>query len=365
MSSTAGGPVVVCVPDGNGALAVDYDQSSGGEDNDAANDDLDILADATAPFPPDVTIRGLGADPSALVVTNDLTEQVRLFDVGDGSSLCLQNLTLVGRTLSSPDGGVIRVGPGGTLLLEQVVIENAHALGRGGAIFADTGAFVDATSVSIPSPRANQGGAIWAGGANVFLDGVDIDGAVAVRDGGSVYVEDASLLVRASQFTGSSADFGGAVWMQDSTMTLHSSSIIAAQASDDGGGIWASDSTLTVQSSDIDSGVAEGFGGGVFAQRTDVALAGANVTGNAAGAWGGAVYAGIGDFTAIASTVDATRPSAAAASTTRVVPGISSCSRTRCLPKTWRCFRRAAGCLPKGPGWSDSRASKLGGIRPA
>ncbi len=171
----------------------------------------------------------------------------------------------------APSGGAFYV-PGGRLTIEQAdVLSNqaAAADGKGGGIYVTSGGRVSlrdnvmvGTSLFMPSQAAYDGAGIYADNSTIALDGVNLGGNVATRNGGGLYLGNNSVLQATNTNLGHTLWFFGAIqW---------------GNTANYGGGLYADSSTIDL-SGTIATNVAEYSGGGVYAANSALNLTNATV----------------------------------------------------------------------------------------
>lgn len=189
--------------------------------------------------------------------------QFRIFDVGLGGNLSLQNLTVTGgqavrgtAPTSTANGGGINVQTGGAIRLAGVTVKN-NAAANGGGI-ANAG-FADISGSTVTDNDAATAG----GGIYNILGSLTVANTTLSRN-------------RAGTGDGGGLDNLGAAFVQNATVTLNF-------AGRNGGGISAGPgaiSTRAIQSLITDNDAAQN-GGGVEAQSS-VSLFNSRINGNAA-----------------------------------------------------------------------------------
>ena len=268
----------------------------------------------------DITIRGLGIGS----VTLDGGDANRIFEVNSGVTL---NLSGVGieNGLTGAAGGAI-INNGGTLKIDQVFFQRNSAIltADGGAIASIGGRVEISNSTFTENESASSGGAIFADGADLFLDVVnfvDNRGISAAIGGAIVYTTSTSdtLRIFASNFLNNNTQTGvaGAIHISNSNnaaiMDINNSFFIESQA-DDGGAIYLNSGNLNlygdlffnntgkdggaiyslgnlqIDSCAIDSNTATGNGGGIAALGTSYTIERTSITRNTAGDDGGGLY---------------------------------------------------------------------------
>lgn len=117
----------------------------------------------------------------------------RLFAVGDGQILTLENLTLTAGS-SSGSGGLVAVADGGRLNATNCRFSNSVAEGDGGAVWTVGDAFFD--SCSFDGNKASNGGAVGCGqDGSVAFANCTLEGNEAQTRGGGVYSRGTAVVV--------------------------------------------------------------------------------------------------------------------------------------------------------------------------
>lgn len=191
----------------------------------------------------------------------------RLFAVGSGAALTLQNIVLEDG-YSSGDGGAIYNE--GTLELENSTIRNSRSELSGGAI-VNYGQ-LSVTNSLLEGNQALNGGALyprWGGSQTSITNSVLRDnhatdttngwgGAILIWDGAGVTVTD-------SEISGNTAQSGGGIYnFANSALVLQLNTRVEGNtASLDGGGIY-NDGLIVLDHAFIDANTADGGGGGLY-----------------------------------------------------------------------------------------------------
>ena len=294
-----------------GTYALDISNSSG-QENAAAEGDLDILADGGN----SITITGAGA--SSTFITQTVAD--RVFQIFGGANVTFENLTITGgmavddgsasalASMGDGDGGGVLIegtaivsisnstisgnsaagadageGGGGIFnagsltITESDITSNqatAGALGNGGGIFNDTGATLEITGGTISGNSANRaGGGIENNAGMVTLTQVVLGGSM-VADGNIAGINGGGLHVSGA-----------------GTTTLNGGRVENNVANQEGGGLWNSGSgTMTIQAGGmggtiIDSNTANGDGavqggGGIFNVGGTLSITDATISNN-------------------------------------------------------------------------------------
>ncbi len=246
-----------------------------GDDNTAAQDDLDIAAT--------ITIQGNGATvqrSSALTCNMDGANQAdefRIFHVLSGGNLTLDNITVRNGCADPSSGGGIFVDTNGQLTITNSTISGNSAKFEGGG--------------------SGGGGGIENNGGTVTITNSTISGNLSFAFAGGInnFGGTGTVTITNSTISGNSAqNDGGGIW-NGGTLTITNSTISGNSTQDNGGGIWNGE-TLTITNSTISGNSAQHDGGGIFSNDTVNAsfVTIANNTGSTTGA--GGIYLAGGTF---------------------------------------------------------------------
>ena len=237
-----------------------------------------------------VSIDGPGADALAV----DGGQQSRIFNIGAGTTVAIDGLTIQNGS-TADDGGGIYVD-GATLTISNSTVSGNFADDDGGGISAD-GATLTVTNSTVTgnSTGGDDGGGLFAGsGTLMTVSDSTISGNSAADDGGGIRVSVSQLMLTNSAVTGNyAADDGGGIRVVDSQLTLTNSTVAGNSAEDDGGGIRASStSTVTITNCTISGNSAIGDDGGGL-RIDDVStlkLTNSTVASNSAASDGGGIF---------------------------------------------------------------------------
>ncbi len=273
---------------------------------------------------PDITIDGGGQ------VTLSGGDTVSLFTVyGSGdipATLRLRNVTLTGG-YSAGDGGAI-FSSGGTIILENTVVQNSGSGRACGAIASLDGSLTLVNSTVRGNRAAEYGGGInsrgmvsmngsviqgnQAGGsAGNCNGGMALSGTVTIAasqvisntaasqigrggKGGGICFDSGSLILRQSLLTGNAAAEGGALasisTAQIVASELRGNTALRQDGSGMGGAIWSGGTTLLTDTLVVENRSFDG--GGIYQGKTGgLSLSGTTVAANTAqGFGGGGIY---------------------------------------------------------------------------
>ena len=189
----------------------------------------------------------------------------RIFKVESGKTLTIQNLTLTGG-----------------------IADGTGEAGTGGAIYAK-GATVNINGCTLKGNEAKSGGAICAEkdgstSSNVTISGGTIGGTGADANkatgtdsdngfGGAVFIKGSTVNINGCTLEGNKAKNGGGVYMEGGNCTLNGSlknNTTTEPASSYGGGIYLKNGTLTMKTgAEISGSEASVSGGGVYISARD------------------------------------------------------------------------------------------------
>ncbi|GBD12387.1 putative outer membrane protein PmpB [bacterium HR24] len=303
-NGTTGQDVVINLPAGIFTITI-----AGAGENDNATGDFDVsLSDEIT-----VTIQGQG--PGVTVIDGDGLDRVlHVLDL-EGGTLVIKNLTMRNGAVSGEGGGILNDdSSGGTVVLENVVIEANQALGDedGGGIENYGDILIKGTVTVRNNVATDDGGGInndgtitIANGATLVLEGnsADDEGGGINNDATLVFGDDdpspgtatATLVAR----NNTAGTFGGGI-QNDDTIERGFDGVFGVlvvtgnQAGDDGGGIENCCGTIGSSarplSGSIANNTADGDGGGLF-NDDEAYLAAMSITGNKASN-GGGVWSG-------------------------------------------------------------------------
>jgi hypothetical protein len=223
--------------------------------------------------------------------TIDANHGGRIFDVANGGSLTLENMTLQNGTALGPgaaaEGGAIYNQ--GTLDLSAVIVQGCVAQGtpgsNGGSLLGHHG------NINGTPGGPAAGGAIWSGGSLTLENGTLIQNNQALGGNGGP----------GGQFIAGSPGgnaFGGGVYIAGGTANLT--------------GVTINNNSAIPGQSGVGVGTPVGYGGGLYVASGKVNLSGDTVDGNSAGSDlgpgsvngdGGAMYLAAGTVTLCNDTV--------------------------------------------------------------
>ncbi|WP_304093114.1 choice-of-anchor Q domain-containing protein [Hydrogenobacter thermophilus] len=301
-ANAQGGTKVICLGSGQTYnLSID---TAAGDDDTAAEDDLDISAD--------ITIEGNGSTIQrdlSLTCNNDGTNQVgefRIFEVHPGAKLTLKDVTVRNGCADGLAAGGGIWNAGGTLTLERSTISDNSSSNNGGGITNSHGGTLTINNSTISGNSTQYGGGIENSGTLTVTNST-ISGNRAKNDGGGIdNYSGGTLTVTNSTISGNSASFGGGIY-NGGTLIVESSTVSANSASSTGGGIYATGpagtgGTVTITNSTI-SGNTAGSGGGIASAIGTVTITNITMSGNRANFAGGGILTFAGTVNASFVTI--------------------------------------------------------------
>lgn len=177
-----------------------------------------------------ITIEGNGN----LVQRSPAAPDFRIFFVGAGGSLTLNNLRVQGgRAAGSFGGGAIATLQGTVILNNSTLSSNSagFSLAGGGAISSIAGVVrVNNSTISGNAVEGNGGGIFFQtpiSGVNLQISNSTISGNTATLQGGGIYISSGEASVNNSTFTGNSAIEGGGLFISSSVQASVTNSVIS------------------------------------------------------------------------------------------------------------------------------------------
>ncbi|MEZ0296818.1 MAG: choice-of-anchor Q domain-containing protein, partial [Candidatus Methylacidiphilales bacterium] len=192
------------------------------------------------------------------------------------ASLSLTNTTVTGN--SSTQGGGINANNGGTLTIANSTITRNSADIGGGII--SLGILTIAES-SLTRNWGNVGGGAYVFSGTTSLDKVTVAGNKTIAQGGGIFLNNATLNITNSTFSGNTATDGGGIHQNTGTLTVTNSTLSGNTATGIGGGLRQNAGTTTITSSTITENSA-GNGGGINSSAGTLTLTSAIVARNIA-----------------------------------------------------------------------------------
>ncbi len=269
---------------------------TGTEEDDSATGDLDVFGHTAG----SLTISGEGSDQTII----DADGIDRVLQVHYEADVTISGVTIRGGSVTTGviDGGGIYF-QSGSLVLNDVIVEDNHADKYGGGIFIDQGQLT-LNSGQIRSNTADEGGGgVYVNRSSAVFDQAgdsDVASNGTNLQGGGVFVASGQALFSAGEVRDNTAETdGGGVYVGSGQITLDGGEIYDNSASNDGGGVGVDAGAVIMSTGQIRDNTADGRGGGVFLNGSDATfdLSGDGlVVGNEA-ASGGGVFINAGDMT--------------------------------------------------------------------
>jgi VCBS repeat-containing protein len=264
-ANSAGGSSTITLSAGTYTLTI-----AGTSEDASASGDLDITSN--------ITIQGAGRGSTTI---NGVGLNDRAFDVKNGATLALQNLTVSGFDISALQyGGAIYNQ--GTVNLTGVSLLNNKAV-SGGAVYNDTGGVFTATDTVFKdsTTTSGYGGALW-NDASMTLDRVSIVNNTSTRGGGIEQNAGTLSLINATVSGNSSTYDGAGIEIVGGSATISFSTIANNSTTNSGigGGIKLTGGSGSIANSIVFGNTAQWNG-----QNIDGALTsgGHNVVGSSNG----------------------------------------------------------------------------------
>jgi predicted outer membrane repeat protein len=188
------------------------------------------------------------------------TPDFRLLAVAGGGSLTLENLTLQGGYDASGYYGGGAIYNQGTLVLNDVTVQQNTALGAGGGIYSSSGSVVTLEGGTIV--QSNVAITAYLSGEDGFGGDIPTYGGGLYASGGTVTVTNATL---DKNFAEGEYGYGGGLYVQLGTvMTLSNDAVESNTADGNGGGLCVQGGTVSLSNDTIKSNYAEFNGGGLY-----------------------------------------------------------------------------------------------------
>ena len=142
-------------------------------------------------------VEGAGSVPDAVLLSPPAGTPYRVFTVGDGSILELNNLLL--QNADSTENGAVVYSEDSDLVFEDVVFFNNTTAAAGGAVFVSGGRVVLERAEFTGNTSGAAGGAVAARSAEVVVEDSDFESNEAER-GGALHVEGGTVSVSGAFF---------------------------------------------------------------------------------------------------------------------------------------------------------------------
>ncbi|MEX2093485.1 MAG: choice-of-anchor Q domain-containing protein [Pirellulales bacterium] len=246
----------------------------------------------------------------------------RIFNVDDGNSGVIIDVTICGLTLTGGDVGQF----GGAILSrerlvaeELVITGNQATLGGAIAMFAAGGESIVADSTIVDNQASSQGGAFYIQGG--------LNGTVVIRDntiadnsanrGGALYAgqssQDTTLVIAGNTIRDNSAiQQGGAIYLASTSApktSIRSSLLSGNTAGQQGGALFVNNvrdlavvDCQFVDNKSLATNSAQGRGGAIYGLASDLAISGSTISGSMA-VMGGGIHSRDGELSISFSSI--------------------------------------------------------------
>ena len=242
-----------------------------------------------------MTINGANTSGSGVAVTVKVTtpgtSAWRLLTItASGSTINIQNMTMLGGSTGGDYGGVIRINSGATVNLSSITMSNGKSNYGGGVFLTGSTTILNVSNSTLSNNITTgfHGGWVYNEGSYVEVNSCTFSGNTGVC-GGAIFnaTGGARLVINSCEFTSNSGN-GGAVY-NEGTVTINGSTINGNSSTGDGGGLlsWG---TMTISSSTISGNSCAGNGGGGVFSGGTLIITSSTISGNSVtGANGGGI----------------------------------------------------------------------------
>jgi predicted outer membrane repeat protein len=224
----------------------------------------------------------------------------RLLRVASGGTLTLNNVIVQGGNASSSGGGIRNLG---TLNLINSRVQNNTAAGGAGIYNLNGTVNISASSQITGNTSSSHGGGIYNNGGTLVMTDATISNntaATASSNGGGIYNSNGNLTVQGSTLiSANNARLGGGLYLSDSgshTVSIDMGvSIMSNSVVNNGGGVYINTGAVTIGNASgglvtVSSNVATNSGSGIYQAGGNLTLRHCNVSDNgnsSAGSGGG------------------------------------------------------------------------------
>ncbi len=171
--------------------------------------------------------------------------------------------------------------------LKELTLAHGYTGGTGGAVEIQTGSVTASIADCVLSGNfAVMGGAVYHGGANLFITNTEIRDNQAAQ-GGGLYLANGNNNIGDSLVSGNRADTGGGIYHYSNNLNITSTSVYSNTASGQGGGLYAFGHNVSVSGSTFQQNHAQS-GGAVFREIGTLNISNSTFWGNQA-EYGGAL----------------------------------------------------------------------------
>ena len=219
-------------------------------------------------------------------------------DVEEGD-LNISDSSFTGNTAKGRHGhGGAIYNKDGVMILSKLTFSGNISKYIGGSI--SNGGRMAVLDSSFTANVANGGGAISNGGElNVSNSSFNMN--KGYDKGGAIYLSYGVLNISRCQFSDNDANYSGAVENYNGTMSIEGSELSGNSAQKEGGAIRNVKGEVKVFNSSFDSNDSEKWGGAIYNEHK-LTVTGSKFTGNSSKDKGGAIYNFLGDLFIFAST---------------------------------------------------------------
>ncbi len=225
----------------------------------------------------------------------DMAANHRVFEIGDGLEVTLNNLWLYGGDVSvnsgdEANGGVIWAGAGSALTLNNVNIYSGVAVNGGGICINGT---LTVSNSTISGNTAGWGGGIYGSlDSSITITDSEISGNTVTDNGGGIFINGTLNISNSTVSSNTASNSGGGICVFNGTLTASDSTISGNTAYGNGGGIFIGDGdSITITGSEISGNTASYDGGGIFiGDGGTLNMTNSTVSGNTASNNGGGIY---------------------------------------------------------------------------
>ncbi|CAM9763806.1 unnamed protein product [Choristocarpus tenellus] len=216
---------------------------------------------------------------------------VRIFEVGTGATLQVENTTIRGGLADAAGGGGVRCS-GASLILVDCVFESNESNGSGGGVWMEESTIIVTGGSFVRNTAAEgMGGAVHALDSNLTIDSVFFDGNRALN-GGAIHVTGAELESWGRTICNLARSTLGNNVATAPLPLSHPDLVPSSYSMPGGGGVYIENATLDVIDCMLHNNSATSWGGALNSNRANVTVSGTNLRGNKAMHSGGAALVG-------------------------------------------------------------------------
>ena len=198
------------------------------------------------------------------------------------SSPVIDNCQLLQNYSGSSGAGIYNLN--GSPFIQNSLIADNHVNNIGGGGIDNATSNLTVKHSNIRNNRASKGGGIYSDGGTVILENVLIENNNARTEGGGMYnFSNTKLTLKHVRIISNKAQNGGGMKSFRAILQIDSSQISKNSADWYGGGIYSDGDTMHISYSNIDSNKATSYqGGGLFVENAIVSIKGGKINGNSA-----------------------------------------------------------------------------------